>query len=410
MLGLFSRSVDQLTEHDLRDLAEVRRVREHIQLDYKQEAYTHNHDGAVEMLADVTAMANAQGGYILIGVEEDQTSGDGTPLRVIGIRNADVETRWIQSVCLSSIDEKIPGLRVHDVSLATELACVVIQVPNSVRKPHMVVHERHRSFRLRHGRDKSFMGMQEVRNMILSMESYRETLSEFLRERVGALVDAARGEPWLMLMTTPIYIDTDKIDPLRSDIRSALSQARGIPDGRLGGIHVGTAKPRVFGIEAVNPDTSMPLPLRKVLRLFRNGHLKYWESYRDYIPEGWPQRPMRLNSYGMTVKLLHFLETARQIYALGEVTDPITVTVHCENFNPSYLYRWPGPNASIFPDELFLWREPKLNIDLTVTDLTDPQVPARAIIDRLFNAFEHEDNPHFAADGSFISWPRGLEY
>jgi predicted HTH transcriptional regulator len=114
------------------------------------------------MLADVTAMANAQGGYILIGVEEDTTQPDGTPKQLIGIENGDSEGTWIESVCLSSIDEKIAGLRVRDIVLSNGRSCVIIQVPNSIRKPHMVVHEKHRSFRIRHERAKSFMGMGGV--------------------------------------------------------------------------------------------------------------------------------------------------------------------------------------------------------------------------------------------------------
>ena len=39
MLGLFTRDFENLDEGDLRDLIEARKVREHIQLDYKQEPY-----------------------------------------------------------------------------------------------------------------------------------------------------------------------------------------------------------------------------------------------------------------------------------------------------------------------------------------------------------------------------------
>jgi len=90
------------------------------------------------MLADVTAMANAQGGYILIGVEEDTSQPDGTPKRLVGFQDGDAEAKWIDSLCVSSIDEKIPGLRVRDIPLVNGLSCVLIQIPNSPRKPHMV--------------------------------------------------------------------------------------------------------------------------------------------------------------------------------------------------------------------------------------------------------------------------------
>jgi predicted HTH transcriptional regulator len=137
MQGTFFRPFDSLDTNDLLDLVETRRLREHMHLDYKRDPYDHNHASTVEMPADVTAMANAQGGYIQIGVEEDETEPDGTPRALIGIENGDAEAMWVQNVCLTSIDEKIPGPRVRDIVLPSGRSCVVIQVPNSVKKPHI---------------------------------------------------------------------------------------------------------------------------------------------------------------------------------------------------------------------------------------------------------------------------------
>jgi hypothetical protein len=67
---LFSRPFDDIEESDLKDLIEMRKVREYVSLDYKK-SYSHNHKGTVNLLSDITAMANSHGGYIIIGVEED---------------------------------------------------------------------------------------------------------------------------------------------------------------------------------------------------------------------------------------------------------------------------------------------------------------------------------------------------
>jgi len=394
MQGLFSRPFNSLDENDLRDLVDVHRVREHIHLDYKEESYAHGHTGAVKMLTDVTAMANAQGGYILIGVEEDRTEPDGTPKQMVGIENGDTEATWIQSVCLSSIDEKITGLRVRDILLTNGRSCVIIQVPNSIKKPHMIVHERHRSFRIRHGRMNSDMGMQEVRNMILSMNTYRTSLASFIEDRKQKLRDLAEEKPWLLLMTTPIYVDRDKIDPLRDDIRDLLRRTPGLPDRRCEGIHAGIPKPTLFGIEASHRD-------KKILRLFRNGHLEYCENHSavDYRPK----EAIPIHSYQMTVTLLHFLEVARQIMQLGEVSEPLTITAHWENFNPSYLHPWEKKTIPFHIKDrgIFLWRERRLSIEFTASELSDTNNLARSVIDRLFNAFGYDENPHFDADGNF---------
>jgi schlafen family protein len=369
MLGLFTRDFDKLDESDLSDLAEVRKVREHIQLDYKQQPYTHNHSDAVEMLADITAMANAQGGYILIGVEEDTSQPDGMPKRLTGVQDGDTETKWIQSLCISSIDEKIPGLRVRDIPLSNGLSCVIIQVPNSPRKPHMIVHEKHRSFRIRHGRDKAYMGMQEVRNMILSMNTYRASLANFIDERRSIFRSTAAGKPWLLFMVTPIYLDIDKVDPLRADIRDYLMKAPGVPDAAYKGLFVGEPRPTLFGIEAAYPDAGLRQPYWKLLRLFRNGHLEYLENRSDDAYEDWPRRPMRFESYRMAVTLLHFLDIASHIMQFAEINEPIAITAQWENFSPSYLHTW--KNTTSVPADPPIWTDQSLPIELTVADLSD---------------------------------------
>ena len=70
MNTLFNQPFDDIDENDLNNLVYERKTREYVSLDYKQE-YTRNDKGVVGLLIDVTAMANSRGGYILIGVEED---------------------------------------------------------------------------------------------------------------------------------------------------------------------------------------------------------------------------------------------------------------------------------------------------------------------------------------------------
>lgn len=410
MHGLFSHPLNSLDENDLRDLVQVRRVREHIHLDYKKEPYSHSHNGAVEMLADVTALANAQGGFILIGVEEDTTAPDGTPKSLEGITEGDLEAKWIQSVCLASIDEKILGLAVRDVSLSSGRSCIVIQIPNSSRKPHMIVHERHRSFRMRHGRDKSFMAMQEVRSMILSMNTYMTLLFEFLDERERVLKNLAEGQPWLLLMATPIHTGNDKLDPLRKDIREILENALGNPDpdNFPAGISAGAPRPRIFGIEVEGKFGYRDRPFLKYLRLFRNGHLEYCSNTVSRGARAdWPKSPMSIYPYEMTVTILRFLEVARKAMYVGEVNEPIAVTLHLENCCPSLLPWWKYDHDAatvLMSGDALIWDKATLSLDLTATDLTNPEFITHALMGRLYTAYGSDPkyNRDFDAQGHFL--------
>lgn len=405
MYGVFSRPFDKLDSEDLADLVTIRKVREHINLDYKLEPYTHDHSGTVEMLADVTAMANARGGYILIGVSEDRAAPDGTPKELIGIERGDEETRWIQSVCFSSIDERIAGIRVRDILLPNGRSCIVIEIPNSVKKPHMVVHQRHRSFRIRHGRSKNWMGMQEVRDMILSMNQYQESLVEFLEGRKKAVRHESGGEPRLLLMVTPIYVNMEKVDPLRKELRDLLTNPPGIVDRCSRALFINRPEPTLFGVEAGCDRSEATGSYRRVLRLYRNGHLEHGidlSRWRKAHSEGQEELPLSL--YYIAATLLHFLETAKQVMIVGEVYEPVAVTVHLDNISPSYLL-----NRSLeFMDKMdiaqgkHIWREQSLTVSQVVSELTDREKIAQPIVEKIFNAFGYENNPFFDHEGKFV--------
>jgi hypothetical protein len=131
--------------------------------------------------------------------------------------------------------------------------------------------------------------------------------------------------------------------------------------------------------------------------LFRNGHLEYCEDL-SAIPQEQPGEEMRIYSYRVTVTFLHFLKVAKQILQLAQVSEPVALTVHFENIASSFLWWRRRP----FPSRPFVWYEPTLTIEFTVTKLSEPDIIARSVIDRLFNAFGYESNPHFDPDGNFV--------
>ena len=71
--------IDSLTEADLRRLANEK-VSESETLDYKLEMYSQSDSEKREMLRDVSSMANARGGHILIGIREE----DEVAVEVVG--------------------------------------------------------------------------------------------------------------------------------------------------------------------------------------------------------------------------------------------------------------------------------------------------------------------------------------
>ena len=105
--------------------------------------------------------------------------------------------------------------------------------------------------------------------MIINMNTYQTSLAEFINERKQAMAKIAAGQPWLLLIATPIYVNTEKIDPLEDNFRKILTDPPAPVDKWSDGIHSGRPEPRLFGIEATFPRAHPDY--EKALRLFRNG-------------------------------------------------------------------------------------------------------------------------------------------
>ncbi len=78
---------------------------------------------------------------------------------------------------------------------------------------------------------------------------------------------------------------------------------------------------------------------------------------------------------------------------ISEITEPITINLTMGNIAPSYLM--PYTRNYLLPDDIFIWRDKLLSIDVTVSDIDTPNNIASEVMDRLFNAYGHEKNSHF---------------
>lgn len=138
-MSLLSRPFDEIAPADVHDLI-ARQAREGPTLDFKQ-AFDFSDSGKLDILGDVTAMANAAGGTLLYGAAE----GDGDEAgMIVGLRPLapkdfppdETERRYLQ-LLRDSVDERIPGVRCR--ALAVEGGHLyVVRVPASPLAPHMV--------------------------------------------------------------------------------------------------------------------------------------------------------------------------------------------------------------------------------------------------------------------------------
>ena len=135
-----NRRISEITQQELIDLVK-KQQEENLWIDFKKQDYHNDPQDRDkrrrEICKDVTAMANADGGYIFIGVhEEGKIAQD-----FFTISDAATVAQSIKSICLQYIDPPIPNLEVERYPYPfpwknTNIELVIIHIPPSERKPH----------------------------------------------------------------------------------------------------------------------------------------------------------------------------------------------------------------------------------------------------------------------------------
>ena len=131
------KSISEINDHDLIDL--INNQEEDLWVEFKEQHY-HGYKNNPELYRreickDVTAMANSDGGYILIGIDEANKIAQ----RFVDIPDANRKADSIYKICHQHILPRIAKLEVKPyklTSLEQEYNIIIIYIPFSVNRPH----------------------------------------------------------------------------------------------------------------------------------------------------------------------------------------------------------------------------------------------------------------------------------
>jgi hypothetical protein len=182
-MSLNGKPLDQITEADLQALVD-NSVQENRILEFKRIAVGSKDDDKREFLADVTAMANSSGGHILYGVVA--SSGVATSIDGIALADTDKEYQRLDSLLQSGVAPRLPGVAMLAVPLSNGNLILILRIPRSFVRPHMVTLFNYSRFFARNSAGKYQLDVQELR-LAFTQSDVMERIKAFRRDRLAAI-------------------------------------------------------------------------------------------------------------------------------------------------------------------------------------------------------------------------------
>lgn len=375
-MWVFNKSFENIEESDIRGLLS-RGITENQNLEYKLE-FGQREEDKKEMSRDISSMANAYGGYLIVGIREDGETG--APLEITGVENAENERDRIMSSCLSNIEPRIPGLKIRTVPIQDRNPIILIFIPRSTRAPHAVRFGGGRiEFWKRHDRQKSPMPIEEIREAFLRTENIRKDVDKFIQERRKEILEEILIKPTYVIGAAPIMVKDEIIDirdtRIREMLRNPADQVATPWNLDFRG-NTSSSTPTLYGLKIEDSN--------RRIELFRNGYLEL----RVKINE--PNRAIlatlvidyAVNFYRLFKGLVEYLG----------LNEPFIGCLSLYNIRGFHLKipRSTGENGELSSP----WSKPHLEIpSMQILSLHDPDKTAKDFVDRVWNAFGYDEAP-----------------
>jgi hypothetical protein len=421
------KSINEITDDEIRALV-VDHVAERQHLEFKKTINYSDDDDKIEILHDITSLTNGGGGYIIIGIRDD---GKGRAQR-FEPNPAEYTTKMkkaVISLCLDHIRERIEGLEVIERKV-DENSLVMIRVPESARKPHMVTYQNRTDFYTRYQDGKRAMTIGEVREFFnkdhfgMKLSSIETRLDkivtinerEYERQRIMEKIKKGRfpelvtirnsdtlsdvayqrflseveAEPFFRIAITPVNLDRNSIDLDSKEISQLLMKP---PGSRPNGWNMAAFSGPPKRVEFVIFQGEMGG--YRYLEILSNGHMEFWTPLDEHFcwrqsPEEFRTRP-RLYPYPVNEYPTTFLRLYRGlINAVNVIKDDFELSLHYRNvkgyilrpYSPESVgFMMPSPGVHSYQKEHF-----EIFSRLVPNDF-EPDTTAFEIVSDLYDGF-----------------------
>jgi hypothetical protein len=388
---VFNKAFEFITIADIHLLI-TNRIPEGPLLEFKRDHYGRKDADKREFAADVTAMANAKGGYILIGVDEDQ--GFACAAAGVGTDNADELILAVAQSLRSIIEPEIFGLGVRWLPVLDNMGILLVHVPQSWSAPHAVTHEKSCKFFLRDENGKHPMSVQEIKRSFSfageiegRVREFRSTRLELLRRNEGPLA-IAEDEPKLVYHLLPLSAVTNPQQIRFDQHDSGISpfDARG-----YNSLH------SIDGFVTYSGREEIMKAVRAFTTLFRSGAVEAVGN----ISAGKSDSAPILHLTGIEKSLLEKTEQCLRELKKRGISMPFYVIVSMLSVKGHAASSRFDMNAMLYPFRAEDLQLPELLIDQHNIDLPVPTI-LRPLFDLLWNAFGWAQSVNYDASGIYV--------
>jgi len=180
---MFDKPFDKLNIKDIENLVLIRKEQENNYLEYKERVEP-NDKFKKKFLKTTSGFANAKGGYIIIGIKEDKNTN---LLEILGIEktiNHQKVEEWVNNILIANLDKKVQyNIKTIEIKDNEEKIVLLIYIPESPKKPHMVTFKGENHYYLRHNKSVNLATQSEVEEMFEYSKKVEKGFEDFLKQR-----------------------------------------------------------------------------------------------------------------------------------------------------------------------------------------------------------------------------------
>jgi len=163
-------------------------------LDFKRDLPGNSDKDKHELLKDVSALANSEGGDLVYGIDEQD--GAAASIKALTAEPLDAAKRRIAQVLDAGLEPRVQGVQIVHVDVPGGYV-LVVRVPPSFDSPHCIRSNANRRFVMRNGTTTTDMTYDQIRNAFDRTATLADRAREFIAKRQQAVATRTTSSPVL---------------------------------------------------------------------------------------------------------------------------------------------------------------------------------------------------------------------